>query len=587
MGTRQIQDAGAVRDDRSTSEPPWLSLLSEIYGTALTDDVGDRVAAMLDAHAGEHNSTRSELWDERDTWLITYPDQFRRDGQAPLGTLARFFAHHLDDAFNGIHVLPFFPSTSDEGFSITDYQSVDEHLGTWSDVEVLGSATRLMVDAVLNHCSVGSAWFEQWQSGDGYDSFFRTSDRDSDLSAAVRAREHPLLTEFATHDGPKWVWTTFSADQVDLDYRNPEVLLSALDVVLTYARHGARMIRLDAVGFLWKEEGTSSIHLAQTHRIVQFLRACLDVAYPDVLLLTETNVPHAENVAYLGDGTVREAHAVYQFPLPPLTLHALATGDASTLKRWITDVGAPPPGTSFLNFLGSHDGVGLRPLEGIVDRADIEHLVAATESGGGSVNSRIEPDGTTRPYELNATWYDLIRGETAGERALDRHLASHAIMFALQGIPAVYVQSLFAGHNDHDAVARTGAARSINRHRYDDVADLETQLADPTTATARSVAGLKQMLTWRRSSSAFHPDADQSVLPTPKEVLGIERAHVDGSVARVFVNVSDSDVTVHESAGDTAHGWRFAAEGDALRLGPYGIAWMFDGSGPEGRQDGD
>ncbi|MEA2057494.1 MAG: sugar phosphorylase, partial [Actinomycetota bacterium] len=209
-----------------------------------------------------------------------------------------------------------------------------------------------------------------------------------------------------------------------------------------------------------------------------------------------------------------------------------------------------------------------------------------TESSGGSVNSRIEPDGTKRPYELNATWYDLIRGDTADEHALDRHLASHAIMLALQGIPAVYVQSLFAGHNDHDAVARTGAARSINRHRYDDVDDLETQLADPTTTTARSVTGLKQMLTWRRSSSAFHPDADQSVLPTPEEVLGIERTHVDGSVARVFVNVSDSQVIVHGSGNTTTRGWRFAAEGDVLRLGPYGIAWVFDASGPEGRRDG-
>ena len=587
MSTPQIHDSERVRDHRSPSEPPWASLLAEIYGSAFTDEVGDRVAATLAAHGEEREPDRNGPWDERDAWLITYPDQFHRDGQAPLGTLGRFFGDHLDEAFNGIHVLPFFPSTSDEGFSITDYQSVDERFGSWGDIETLGGETRLMVDAVLNHCSVGSTWFEEWRSGDGYDSFFRTSDSDSDLSAVVRARQHPLLTEFATHDGPKWVWTTFSPDQVDLDYRNPEVLLSALDVVLTYARHGAGMIRLDAVGFLWKEEGTSSIHLPQTHRIVQFLRACLDVAYPDVLLLTETNVPHAENVAYLGDGTVREAHAVYQFPLPPLTLHALSTGNASTLKRWIADIGSPPPGTSFLNFLGSHDGVGLRPLEGIVSRDDIEQLVSATENSGGSVTSRIEPDGAMRPYELNATWYDLIRGDTTGDGALDRHLASHAIMLALQGIPAIYVQSLFAGRNDHDAVARTSAARSINRRRYEDVAALEAHLAEPTSTTARSVFGLKQMLTWRRSSSAFHPDADQSVLSTPNEVLGVERTHVDGSVARVFVNVSDSDVFVNESASGRTHGWRFAVEGDVLRLGPYGIAWVLDGSVPEGRRDDD
>lgn len=534
----------------------------------------DRVARLLADHPPTSPKPRPR-WDETDAWLITYPDQFRRPGESPLRTLRDFYLDRLQSSMNGIHILPFSPSTSDEGFSIVDYLQVDPTHGTWDDIAAIARDARLMVDLVLNHCSVQSEWFRRWQAGDReYAGFFRTANPDADLSTVIRPRESPLLMPVDTTDGTRWVWTTFSADQVDLDYQNPEVLLRMLGVLLTYARKGASVIRLDAIGFLWKEEATPSIHLPQTHRIVQFLRACLDLAYPDVLLVSETNVPHRENISYLGNGTEREADIVYQFTLPPLVLHAFASGSAEALGAWASRTDEAPPGTTFLNFLASHDGVGLRPLEGIVDDASIAQLVELATSRGGLASMRSVTGGSPTPYELNATWYDLCRGETSGDDALAKHVASHAIIFALRGIPALYVHSLFATRNDRDAVTVTGDARAINRTRFADIAALQATLDDSTTRAARSLGALTEMLEWRRRSQAFSPEAAQLILDTPREVCGIERLSPGGSAARVYVNVSSRPVTVSAPASAGARGWRSSVEGDTIRLGPWGVAWL-------------
>ncbi len=536
-----------------------------------------RVDALLSEHQPKQGM-RGTRWDERDAWVISYPDQIRSDNRPPLASLHDFFSMHAAPAFNGIHVLPFFPSSSDEGFSITDYSAVFDEFGSWSDIEAIGRDARLMVDAVINHCSAQSDCFARWRDGDpAFRDFFRTASPDADLSATVRAREHPLLTPFTTVRGDEWVWTTFSADQADLDYRNPEVLLYVLSVLLTYARRGAAAIRLDAACFLWKEEGTPSIHMPQTHAIIQFLRSCLDDTYPNVILVSETNVPHDENISYLGDGSVPEADMVYRFTLPPLTLHAFVTGQTEDLERWLESANGIPPGTTYLNFLASHDGVGVRPLEGLVDPTDVERLVAEAERHGGRANRRRNPDGTSSPYELNATWYDLIRGSTMGDDALARHLASHAIMFATSGIPAVYIHSLLASPNDIQLMEQTGSARSINRGRFR--ADrLGHTLADTSTRASRSLRAIEEMLLWRRSTPAFHPDADQRVLPTPSGVIGIERQAPSGERGRVFVNVSDSAVEIDARDGENPRGYRFRTAGDGYALGPWGMLWLIDSS---------
>jgi glucosylglycerate phosphorylase len=549
----------------------WGSLLRTLYGDRAGSAI-DAVAELLRQHGGKR--VRHELWSERDAWLITYPDQFRSPDRPPLQTLRSVFQDRFADAFNGLHVLPFFPSSSDEGFSVTDYLAVDPSLGTWADIAALAKDARLMLDAVVNHASMSSSWFRAWSRNDpAYRGYFRTADPSADLSSTVRAREHPLLTKVSTARGEEWAWTTFSPDQADLDYRTPDVLLSMLSVLLTYAQRGASIIRLDAAGFLWKEEGTPSIHLPQTHEIIQFFRACLDETYPNVVLVSETNVPHDENVRYLGDDFSGEADMVYRFTLPPLTLHAFAMGNAEGLARWLDSTTDIPRSTTYLNFLGSHDGVGLRPLEGLVDDDGVERLVRDAERFGGMANRRTIAGGTSLPYELNATWFDLIRGQASGEDAIARHLASHAIMFAISGVPAVYVHALLASHNAVELMRRTGSARSINRARLE-AADVEALLGDPATPTARSVSSIARMLTWRRSTGAFHPNASQRVLDTPPTVFGVERTSSAGESARVYVNVSELPVTIRHGVASSHHGFRIDRAEGGSTIGPWGSLWL-------------
>ena len=548
------------------------NLLSEIYGSGPAAQILPDYDAMVREHAADLDTAPSHLTKAR-SWLIAYPDHILGSDETSLGTLGGFISSRLRPDVGGVHILPCFPWSSDDGFSVMDYDEIDDQYGTWADIERIGAAGDLMLDAVVNHSSAQGEWFRAWRSGTPeFADFFRTEDPQADLSAVVRARQHPLLTKFETSMGDQWVWTTFSEDQADLDYRNPELLLAIVRVLLNYARHGASAIRLDAVGFLWKQAGTPSIHLVETHKIVQLMRAILDATYPEVLLVSETNVPHRENISYLGDGTVPEADMVYQFPLPPLTLHAFGTGDATVLKNWLTTINGIPPETTYFNFLASHDGVGLRPLEGIVDAADVQTIVDACLANGGLVTSRADADGTPVPYELNGTWFDLIRGQHTGDTAMRRHIASHALMFALRGEPAIYLQALLAAPNATDLAKATSEPRAINRRRFS-IDEINESLDDSDTPMAESLSALLGMLSWRRESDAFHPIAQQRILSTPSTIVGIERAASSGASARVHVNVSDTSVAIPSDYSGEVRGFNITPSSTDIVLGPYGVAW--------------
>ena len=560
-----------LSDDRPNART--VDLFKEIYAQAATGETLERYDALIERHLPQSHLATDHLR-STDSWIISYPDHISGCQGAPLEVLDEFVEQRLRPVIKGVHILPCFPSSSDEGFSVKDYFTIDERYGTWADIERIASHGNLMLDAVVNHASTQGHWFEQWQAGTPpFTGFFRTEDPDTDLSRVVRARQHPLLTKFDTALGERWVWTTFSQDQADLDYRNPEVALAMADVILTYAQHGATAIRLDAVGFLWKEAGTASIHLENTHRVVQLLRATLDITYPNVLLITETNVPHAQNISYLGNGATREADMVYQFPLPPLTLHAFATGDATALKTWLGTIDDIPPTKTYFNFLASHDGVGLRPLEGLVASNDVQTLVDACVANGGLVTFRSDDDGNAVAYELNGTWLDLIRGVSVGDEAIQRHIASHGLMFALQGEPAVYMQALLAESNAVDLAATTSQPRSMNRRRFS-IDDIDHRLADPRSDASISLHHLVEMLKWRRESDAFFPQSAQRILPTPPQVIGIERIATSGNIARVYVNVSaDAEQITAEGFSDL-RGFNISEIPDGAELGAYGIVWM-------------
>ena len=509
-------------------------------------------------------------------------------GAAPLRTLGEALATELADVVSGVHILPFYPWTSDDGFSVSDYTVVDPALGSWDDLAPLRARYRLMYDAVINHVSAAHAWFQAFLRGEaGAADRFIILDPATDVSLVTRPRTHPLLTRFETAAGPRWVWTTFSADQIDLNPATPELVLDVIEVLLLYAHHGADLIRLDAIGYLWKQVGTRSIHLPQTHACVKLFRAALDAAAPGVLLITETNVPHADNISYFGDGT-DEAQLVYQFPLAPLVLDAFRRSDARHLVGWARDLVLPGPQTTFFNFLASHDGIGIVPASGILLPEETAGLVQQTREHGGQVSYKRNSDGSESPYELNITLFDMLNDpQAADDIAIDRFVAAHAIALALQGVPGIYVHSLVGSHNNLAGLAETGRARTINREKWSR-ADLSARLADPAHHERRVFDRMAALIRARRGCGAFHPNAPQRVLSAPAGVFALLRGGPGAEQALCLQSVTAAAQTITVAAAD--HGFaagtalrdllggsgaQVNASGDlAIALGPYGVRWL-------------
>ncbi len=447
------------------------ALLVSLYGEEQGTMASAQLQALIDSYQSRIAPQPPHAFDQRSAVLITYGDMVRDGEEPPLHTLGTFLGTHLPGVVDDVHLLPFFPYSSDDGFSVIDYKAVDPALGAWSDVSRIGQSFGLMFDLVINHISAESDWFRAYLQAEApYDDYFIEVDGDAEaeLNEVFRPRALPLLSEVETVAGPRSVWTTFSEDQIDLNFANPDVLLAMIDVLLSYVACGASLIRLDAVAFIWKELGTSCIHLPQAHWIVQLFRAVLDDIAPHVALITETNVPHRDNIAYFGDGT-NEAQMVYNFTLPPLTLHTFHTGDATALTAWATQLAVPSPDVAFFNFLASHDGIGVTPVRDILSEAEIAALAARVMALGGHVSYRRQPDGSNAVYELNINYLDALGDPEAAlepvELVAQRFLAAQAIMLSLRGVPGIYFHSLFGSRGWPEGVAETGRARTVNREK--------------------------------------------------------------------------------------------------------------------------
>ena len=559
--------------DSTTSD-----LIQQIYGE-LPEVL---IQGLEKLSAAPESQSHDELWCERDVVLITYADQVRSSGLSPLQAQKQFLLDHdLEELIRCVHLLPFCPFTSDDGFSVVDYLAVDPDVGTWQDIAELGQDFDLMFDLVLNHASQKHAWFQAYLRGeDGFEDFFIDQDPMVDLSKVVRPRSLPLLTPFESSKGTRNVWTTFSADQVDLNYANPRVMYLMLETLVEYARRGARIIRLDAIAFLWKEPGTECIHLPRTHAAVKLMRRILDKVVPGTLVLTETNVPHQENVSYFGNGH-DEAHMVYQFSLPPLLLDAIHNADTSVLRDWLSTIQPPTEATTFFNFTASHDGVGVRPLEGIVSQERVERLATIVRSHGGRVSTRRQSDGTDSPYELNITYLEAVADSSKVEPQDHSRcfLATQAIMLSLPGIPAVYFHSLVGSPNDLGAVSETGQNRRINRHKYDRQ-DLEDVIARPQGLQCRVFEGYRRLLSVRISQSAFHPKASMEVLPLSGDgLLGFIRTAVDGQRLAVLANLTHSPRVIPRDLVDSMFAYDELAserflQGDGIPMRPFQVRWL-------------
>lgn len=536
--------------------------LAALYGQDRARAIGERLTELLRAHFPESapDPQRNDHLplSQRDVLVISYGDQVRGGHSTPLRTLESFLSDHLGSAVSGVHLLPFYPSSSDDGFAVIDYRSVDPAIGTWDDVSALRSRYDLMFDGVVNHVSAESDWFRRFRDGDAnYRDYFIVVEDDPDLSRVIRPRTSPLLTTVPTASGDKRVWTTFGPDQIDNNVKNPDVLLELLDVLLLYIEHGAKFIRLDAIAYLWKEIGTSCLNLPQTHTVVQLLRTVLDLVSPDVMLITETNIPHRENLSYFGNGR-NEAQLVYNFALPPLVLHSLTRGNAEALTVWADTLSLPGRRVAFLNFLASHDGIGVTPVRDLLSQADQTALTRLAVERGGFVSYKRNPDGTESPYELNINYLDALSDLAQDESvAIDRFLTAHAIMLAMPGLPAIYFHSLFGSRGDREGALASGIPRRVNRQKFLRE-DLDRELADPSSRRARILKGMLALLDQRRGSAAFEPTARAEVLRLDPRVFALRRLASTGSQSVTCLhNVSADTVTV---SGEV--------------LGPYQFRWL-------------
>lgn len=552
------------------------SLINFVYGESFSEAHLKVLLEKIDNAGSVITGKRKAGWDEKDIVLITYADQFSAPGEKALPVFTRFYNEWLSRSFSHVHLLPFYPWSSDDGFSVIDYHEVAPETGSWRDVAELKKSASLMFDFVCNHMSAKSKWFENYiNQAPGYEDFFISVDPETDLSAVTRPRALPLLTPFTLHDGSvRHLWTTFSEDQIDLNFASPEVLIAMVDVLLHYLMEGARYIRLDAVGFMWKIPGTNCIHLEQTHRLIQVFRAITDRVAPGTVLITETNVPHKDNISYFGDGE-NEAQMVYQFSLPPLVLHAVHCQDVRVLCQWASSLKLPSMKTTWFNFLASHDGIGLNPLRGILPESEILSLVEKLQQEGALVNWKNNPDGTRSPYEINVTYLDALSAkESEDNERIARFILAHAVLLSFPGVPAVYIQSILGSRNDYDGVERLGYNRAINRKKYR-AGEIDAELEDNKSLRHSIYHRLTQLIAIRRTKKAFHPDSQTIFETSGAHVFKIIRTADNGERITALFNFSNHQQNIHS---DIETGRELIAGEDirstTLSLNPWQVMWI-------------
>jgi len=542
------------------------NLFLQLYGSEEDSVWHELLESIAATKAKRSDTVQSHPLSKQDALLICYGDHIQESGKQGLPALLDIYKQtKLNDTFSLLHILPFYPYSSDDGFSVIDYYTVDPKLGGWHDIFLLSQFVNLVVDFPLNHSSSQSEWFKKFLADDRrFSDFFVTVTGKCDLSGVTRPRTHPLLTKF----GDKNVWTTFSEDQVDLNYQNSKVFAEMVKVFLFYLEKGASLVRMDAIAYLWKELGTSCIHLPQTHQVVKIFKAIANEVDPNICILTETNVPHEENISYFGDSD--EADMVYQFSLPPLLLYSLWSGSTAELVKWAQRLDGVPDEHLFLNFTACHDGIGVRPLEGLVSEEGFRSLINVMVNKHQMVSFKTDTSGAESPYEINATWFSIIKALVDKEEISAFYL-TQALVFAFKGVPAVYLGVLVRDTNDIDGYKSSGMKRRVNRRRFNAsqfVSDFHKQLP-----IGRSSAQIFASLAQARNCSVFEPSSPQKVSESTPGVLLVTRGTDNEKQVRCYFNFSSESVSVEFVAGEVLFEL-LVGDYEARRLSPYGVVWV-------------
>ena len=471
--------------------------------------------------------------------MITYPDAIYRKDESTLKTLAEFVKNRLSGLSSVIHILPFLPSTSDGGFAVSNHEKIEDTFGDWNDLKNLSNTHKIMADLVLNHVSSSHPWVHQFMKSAEPGLSYIVAPNQTDIwEKVIRPRNSSLFTNINTNKGFKNVWSTFGPDQIDVDWRNPHIFLEFLKLLVRYVNNGAEWIRLDAIAFIWKEPYTSCLHLTPVHLIVKLLNKCLKIIKPTAVLITETNVPEQENLSYLVDGN--EANLAYNFTLPPLLLESIYTGQTDLLNNWLSNWNELPDCTSLLNFTSSHDGIGLRALEGIMEDNRIHNLLVESEKRGGLVSHRRMSNGQDQPYELNISWWSAMSnsGPDSTRFQFERFLLSQVFTLSLKGVPAFYLPSILASPNDLDSFRKTGQRRDLNREKFeaDKLLDL---LKNFDSSASKNISYLNHIVKVRSRLRAFHPEMSMKCIVTNISNCVILQRGLDEDRVYVVCNMSD------------------------------------------------
>ena len=460
--------------------------------------------------------------------VISYGDSITDVGKKSLKVFRSFFNKYLRNYFNSVHFLPFYPSSSDSGFAVKDHYKIDSRLGSWSDINKFSKTTNIMADLVINHASSRGLWFANFlkNKSPGKNYFF-TVNKKFNVSKVIRPREHRLLKKIKLFNKNQYLWRTFSPDQIDLNFKNPKVLMRFLKIIINSLKHGVSIFRLDAIAYLWKENGTKCINHNNTHNIIKFIRFFSEQLNTKSLIITETNLPEKENLSYFGNQD--EANWIYNFSLPPLIVYSFLFEDSLKITQWSKKLKKTKKNNNYLNFIASHDGIGMRPIEGLINNIQLKKLFSRLKKNGGEFSYRRIQGKSKKVYEANITLcnaFEKTDFDKKGKYFLERFISAHAIMFAFEGIPAVYFNSIFGTANDNSKYIISGNKRDLNRYRWKKVR-LEKLLNNKSSKQTIYYKNMVYLLNVRKKQKAFHPDASQITLKLGSKIFAIKRLSID------------------------------------------------------------
>ena len=467
---------------------------------------------------------------EDTTVVICYGDSVFDNGKLnSIRSFKSFYDKYLSKFFNTIHFLPFYPSSSDSGFAVKDHYKIDNKLGSWTDINNFSKKNNIMADIVINHASSKGLWFKNFlrNKSPGKDYFIKVNKK-FDISKVVRPRENKLLKKINVFNKPDFIWRTFSSDQIDLNFKNPKVLMRFIKIMINLACHGVTIFRLDAIAYLWKESGTKCINLKQTHEIIKLLRIICNSLQNSPYLLTETNLPEKENLSYFGKKN-DQANWIYNFTLPPLLIHALLFEDSSKLNQWMNKLPSTKLKNNYFNFIASHDGIGMRPCEGYLNKITLNLLFKRLKKNGAQLSFRKINKTQKKVYEVNVTLFNAFKNtdyDKKGLYSLERYVTAHAIMFSIEGVPAVYFNSIFGKSNDEYKYVISNNKRDLNRYKWNKV-KLDRFLKDKRSKQKIYYDHITNLLKIRKKQKAFHPNAAMRCLSFGKKIFAFKRISLD------------------------------------------------------------